>query len=442
MDVRYERLVLESDGRSLTLDLHPRLTVLAGLGPDERQALAAELLGALRSRRGGVHVELVDDTGRHLAVFRPTEGKVRVIDVDRVTEVTGEFLDGEGHVDLLHPTGLDLTTSRRKLVLAPADVQAEQRGDAVIRQLAALDQGKLWTSAELVLRAERNLDAESQAVGASAEDAELIARIEDRHHRLEAALERHERIRRLSLAICATGLLGALVAVLRDLDQVAVSMVMAACISMLGAVYTRNQANAAGAAEAEALAEAGATSYLGFHMQRVEEMLTTENARKRLLEAAAHCRTATEAWHALAGDVAPMWALDHYEEIASAAAARREIDLRARTTLHVDLRGLDSGAGDPARVLVDRITEVSHLGEGGESYPLILDDPFVGVDAGARPAVLELLAHAASSVQLIYLTGDEAVASWARLEALTGALAIIEPAAQAAPAPVQRAAGS
>ena len=51
----------------------------------------------------------------------------------------------------------------------------------------------------------------------------------------------------------------------------------------------------------------------------------------------------------------------------------------------------------------------------------------------ARPAVLELLTHAAESVQVIYLTNDEDVASWARLEALTGALSIIEPTTERAP---------
>lgn len=425
--MRYERLVLEADGTTFTLELHPRLTVLAGVGPQERHALAAELLGALRSDRAGVHLEIVDDAGRHLAVFRPTEGRARVIDVDQVAEVTSEFLDQGGRLDLLRPTGLDLTTTRRKLVLGPADLRIEQQGSEVIRRLAALDQGELWIAAERLLAAERALDTVSQSMGASAEDAELIERVEERHRRMEAAVGQYDRIRKLNLAICAAGLVGASAAIWRSQNPLAVCFVVAALLSIAAAFVTRRMAGAATRAEQDALADAGASSYLGFHLQRVEGMLSGEQTRKRLAETSSAHRAAAATWGALAGDVPAPWALEHADEITKAAAARRAIDLRAKATLSVDLAGLEAGAGDPARVLVDRIAEASHLGAGKESYPLILDDPFATLDAASRPAVLELLSHAADSVQLIYLTDDPDVVSWARLEALTGALSIVEP---------------
>ena len=78
-------------------------------------------------------------------------------------------------------------------------------------------------------------------------------------------------------------------------------------------------------------------------------------------------------------------------------------------------------------MLVARLAELRRLGGGGESCPLLLDDPFAELDRSAKPALLELLSHASGSPQLVYLTDDEDVASWARLEALTGALSIIEP---------------
>jgi hypothetical protein len=431
--VRYERLVLEAEGTTFTLDLHPRLTVLAGVGPEERHALAAELLGALRSNRTGVHLEIVDDAGRHLAVFRPTEGRARVIDVDQVAEVTHEFLDEHGKLDLLRPTGLDLAASRRKLVLRPSDMRTEREGSELIRRLAAVDQGQLWSTAERVLASERTFEAESQAVGASSDDAQLIERVEERHQRMESAISQHERIRKLNLAICAAALVGALTAVVRQLDTVALGFVIAAVLSIGAAFVTRRLASSAAKAEQEALAEAGASSYLGFHLQRVEGMLSGEQSRKRLLEAAAAHREAVAAWADLAGEIPAAWALEHADEVTKAAAARRAIDLRAKATLAVDLDGLDDQTGDPARILVDRISEASHLGGGSESYPLILDDPFAAVDSASRPAVLELLSHAAMSVQLIYLTNDPEVVSWARLEALTGSLSIVEPTAERAP---------
>jgi hypothetical protein len=40
---------------------------------------------------------------------------------------------------------------------------------------------------------------------------------------------------------------------------------------------------------------------------------------------------------------------------------------------------------------------------------------------------LELLSRSAGSPQVILLTAEEEVASWARLEALTGGVAVLEP---------------
>jgi len=38
-NVRFERLVIEAGSNTVTLDLHPRLTVIAGAGRLEREAL-------------------------------------------------------------------------------------------------------------------------------------------------------------------------------------------------------------------------------------------------------------------------------------------------------------------------------------------------------------------------------------------------------------------
>jgi hypothetical protein len=428
--VRYERLVLEGHGTTFTLDLHPKLTVLAGISPVERTALVSELLGALHSTRTGVHLEAVEDTGRHLAVFRPSEGRARVIDVDQVTDVTGEFLDEQGHVDLLRPTGLDLASARNKLVLRGSDLQTESHADAVVDQLSRLDQGPLWIAAERSMRAARELDEASLEMGTSADDASTIEQVEERHQRFEAAVEYHDRVRRLNLAITAVAVIGTALSLLRTNGEGASAFIVTACVSMLYAVYTRNQAVNAEEAEAEALDAAGATSYLGFHVQRVEKMMTGEQARKRVMTAAAEHRRAEESWRRMVGEVSAAWALDHYEEVSEAAAARAAIDLRAQADLAIDLRQLDRGAGDPARALVERIAQLKSLGGAQEGYPLLLDDPFAELPRAAKPALLELLSHAADSTQLVYLTDDEAVASWARVEALTGALSIIEPSKQ------------
>ena len=44
------------------------------------------------------------------------------------------------------------------------------------------------------------------------------------------------------------------------------------------------------------------------------------------------------------------------------------------------------------------------------------------------PLLLELLPGLVGSLQVMLLTNDDAIASWARLEALAGELALVEPA--------------
>ena len=99
---------------------------------------------------------------------------------------------------------------------------------------------------------------------------------------------------------------------------------------MLVSVRTRTRAETARKAEAEALADAGAQSYLGFHLQRVNGMLSSDQARKRLI-AVGRRRTARapRRWKALAGDVPVDWALDHHEEITAAARVRIDITAHA-----------------------------------------------------------------------------------------------------------------
>lgn len=427
--------MIEAGSNTFTLDLHPRLTVIAGVGRSERDALVAELLGALASTRTGVHVEAIEDTGRRLAVFRPEVGRARVVDVDRAQDITSQFVDAAGRINLVAGSGLDPAAIRRKLRFGAADLQAASQGTALVRRLAAADQGALWAAAERLLTTEQVLQSEADELGSAPEDAELIERVEHRHHRLEAAVATHERLRRTCMIAAAVSAAAALAAKAFLGEGPAMLLIVWACASMLVAIYTRNRADAARKAEDETLAEAGAQSYLGFHLQRVNGMLSSEQARKRLMGAADAHRKAEAAWLALAGEIPVAWAIDHHEEIA--AAARVRIDITSHATMAFDggatgdLDG-DDDTTDLARVLVARLAELRRLGGGGESCPLVLDDPFAELDRAAKPALLELISHASGSPQLVYLTDDEDVASWARLEALTGALSIIEPAVEPA----------
>jgi hypothetical protein len=180
--------------------------------------------------------------------------------------------------------------------------------------------------------------------------------------------------------------------------------------------------------EAEALKAAGAQSYLGFHLQRVNGLLASDQHRKRLMQAAEEHRESVTAWRAVAGDVEVAWALEHREAIDAASRLRRQF---STTSDGADISVIDDSDGDLAQALLARLGDVRNLGPGGESLPLILDDPLRDLSASQKPALLELLVRASLGQQLIYLTEDEAVAAWARLEALTGELTVLEPSEMA-----------
>jgi hypothetical protein len=74
-----------------------------------------------------------------------------------------------------------------------------------------------------------------------------------------------------------------------------------------------------------------------------------------------------------------------------------------------------------------RLADLRHVGPDGQSLPLIADEPLAGVDRSDKLWMLELIGRAAGSPQVIYLTADPDVAAWARAEAQTGRLALVEP---------------
>jgi hypothetical protein len=122
--MRVERLVIEAGDNTFPLDLHPRLTVVAGMGRIERESLVGELIGALGGSRPGVHLELEERSGRHLAVFRPPTGRARVIDVDQAREVTPQFSDADGDCSILAGLGLTSRSARQAMRFGAADLRA------------------------------------------------------------------------------------------------------------------------------------------------------------------------------------------------------------------------------------------------------------------------------------------------------------------------------
>jgi hypothetical protein len=419
--VRYQRLILEAGDNAVTVRFHPKLTVVAGVGRQERELLVTELLGSLSGSRPGAHLELVDDAGRRLALIRPGNGAHRVLEVDSGEDVTEEFAGREGLPDLLAGMGLTTREARRRCRLTGAELAVESQGDSLVTSMAAVDQAALWAAAERLTSAEEALARESSAAGADVEDAPLIEDIERRHAKFETAQQQNEYVRHHGIFIAVACIPAAAIARFAlGNTTAALGFAAVAALTLVLSVVFRRRMEKAGAAEDAALARAGKQSYIGFQLQRVDRLLDGQKSLARVAAASEEQRLALAAWQALAGDVGPEWAMANQETIVSLSHRRRGA---GAGETHPDL--------DPAELahwLAARFTALRRVGPTGESLPLILDDPLLGVDAGVKQWILELIGRSAGSPQVVYLTADPDVAAWARLEAMAGHLSVLEPA--------------
>ncbi len=426
----FERLVIESGDNSISFDLHPRLTVISGLEQMERDGLVNEFIGALGNSRSGVHLELMADNGHRYAVFRPSGANHRVIDVDERLDVTAQFTDARGEIDLLSRAGLDPRGARRTMRFTAQDLAESTARDELIQQLARVDQDQLWSAATALRTAQRRLEDEADAVGTSVEDAAVIERIEQRHEAFERTQAQSEQVRHVTFVVAGLAALLTLPMV-RFVGSVAVApLVLVAAAAVLVSIVYWRRLESARSAEDDALADAGAESYLGFHLQRVNNLLSSDSGRRRLITAAEEHRDAAQRWSSLAGDIDVEWAASNHADVSAAARLRQDV-------APVGHLGADSQLDDTAAIahaVVTRLAALRDLGGSSESFPALLDDPFSNLDSGMLPTLLEIMVQSSERQQIILLTESPTVASWARVEAMTGALGIIEPTPTSRPA--------
>lgn len=421
--MRIERLVIEAGDSTLQLDLHPRLTVVAGMGEIERASLLGEVIGALAGSRSGVHVEVEERSGRHLAVFRPATGRARVVDVDAARDVTAELQDPSGSCDLLQRLGLDRASARQVMRLGPADLATSTDHSEAIEVLAGLDQKRVWSAADALQRAEGDLTSEAEAIGSGPEDAAMIEEVEARHLAVERAADTVESTRKRTFwigGIAATATVPATALA----GRAGLGLLAIAALSVTMSLAARLRLTRAARAEERALADAGAASYLGFQLQRVNGLLGDDSNRKALMDVAAARRQAQVDWQRVAGDIPLAWALANRAEIEAAAGLRREVDALATISQSAPDLPHDVTA-ELAQALVARVAHARAV--AGEGLPLILDEPFIDLEPTVKPMLLELLGRSSGDPQIVILTDDEDVASWARLEALTGEVRLLEP---------------
>ena len=382
--MRYERLIMTSGDQAVSVRFHPRLTVIAGVGPLEREGITSELLGTLRGPRPGTNLEVVTDAGQHIAVLRPGWGMGdRALDAKTGAELTSRLTTPDGRLDLLAPLGFDLADARRQTRFSSLDLMPRETKDSLVLGLAARPQGELWRTAERLDAARKRLEAAATSLGATPEDTAAIAEVDARHREFEKAQDRCESIRHHGAFTGVACAVAGVPAVLMNRWSALGFVAVAAGFTLLAVLYRRRLAQAE-KAEAEALEAAGASSYGGFLHRRVAAMIgAQESVRHEISAAVTEHRKAQAAWTALVGDVDLDWAMERKADIAAAAGCAGDPDAEAQAASLLRRRGADPR--ELAELVLKRIASLQTVGMSGESLPLILDEPFVGLDRARDP---------------------------------------------------------
>lgn len=428
--MHFERLAIEASETTFTLDFHERVTVIAGVGKHEREGLMNELVGALGSGRSGVHLEIVSDAGSRYALFRPTGAPHRVVDIDRAEDVTVSFTDDHGRVNILQRAGLPDETARKSMRVSAADLATKSKRERFVLALAHIDPGRLWDVAQKVKDREEHLNLSAEAVGSTPDEAELYQLVEARHLEFEAAQAEVERVRQATLLVATAATVLALPGAILLGAWFAIPLLLAAAGMGVYSASFWQRMHAARKGEEAALRDVGANSYMCFQINRVNGLLANDHHRKELMQAAEDHRAALTEWQVLAGEVPVEWAIDHRRTITEAHRDLRET-LGLNNAIGINLPPVDETFADISDAVRERLETTKVLGAGGESFPTFLDDPFRDTSTTTKAELLEFLVAASAQQQIIYLTDDEDVASWARLEAITGLLSIIEPGTRA-----------
>jgi len=426
--VHFERLVIEAGTNTFSLDINRRLTVVAGVGRLERDGLISELVSALGTGRSGVHLELASDAGTRYTIFRPVGGRHRVVDIDREHDVTSAFVDASGAVNLLGRAGLDEKQAARQMRISESDLFTKSTQEEFILTLAHVDQGRLWDVASKVEYRTQKLREVAEAAGSTAQEAEAYEEIERRHHAFEAALERHERMRHLWFMVSGITAIGTVPAAMALGTYITIPMILAAVATTMSSIVSWQRLEKARRQEKRALREAGAQSYLTFQVSRVNGLVSGDHHRKLMITAAEFHRNALVEWQLLAGDVPVDWAIEHRAEVRAAAARLRDAIGGQHNPMAMNLSAIEETTADVSHALLDHLDKLGSLGVGGESFPAFLDDPFANLPPESKPALLALLLEVSQHQQVIYLTEDPDIASWARASTATGRVAIVEPA--------------
>lgn len=369
---------------------------------------------------------------------------------DLVTDLDGQERVGQPDRDRLAmlpgepPADLDeLITELRRAVSAHASLDHRLQSlsvaklpapsDPLVAELGLYDQAPLWRAADRAAEATKAMRELQISLGGVEVDEmgpapELIDAIEVAHAELEAAERSAAAVRLPGIAGQAFGAALALIGVLSVVAVIPVGVIVAGTAAFLGVLRPRRRLRSAARAELEALERAEATTYLGFHIRRVEASVDPQ-LRSLVVTTMTEHRSALAEWVELVGTVELDHALALRTEIDAYCAALRDLGDTAEELelLRNELHGTAEPAVAVARqVVIDAIAPFD-LGEDDLTDLATLPDAVVRqCERGAAARVQTQLEAAEASVEDIAGRLDELLLELGfdagELEARAGAL--------------------
>ncbi len=405
--MKFKRLVVEDGTSSRYIDLHPRLTVVAGLDQADRRVLLGELRNSLGAHADGSHLELETNNGSHLAVFRAPGGDHRVIDVVNTNDVTPYFLDASGNVN----PAFGMKMHDEKLVIDSASLANRVDEDRNLDALTGADQEQLWAALDRIRETEA-LTAEAERQHSELKpdtEAEVSAEVYDNYFASSEPVPTTYKIATfVALGLAA----GAAYCFTAGLTYIGAGLGVVGLFALGYFGYPLVRQLLAQRAANNALEEAGVDNFFDFQLQQVDGMLAQDEYRKKLRHASTEHEEAVEAWNEIAGDIEPSFAHAHRTAIQTGAALRAA-DPEDDPT---------SGFLHPTTPLVLRA--IGTVDTETETVPRILDAPFSGLDEENRRTLLDTLFVASEHRQMILLANEADVSSWA-LQHLGGDASIV-----------------
>jgi hypothetical protein len=430
--VRIDRVVTSENNSTSIVELHPQLTVIAGLDANAHRDFAQKIVGALGVTEDGTHVEFSDSEDSRYVAFRGDTGAHMVLDAATGEDHSNEFLDEQGRIDVLRSIGyLSRREAERYCVLDSAELESLGSEDLVIDALARLDQTELWNLVDAVDNAEASVRVQADAAGPTGLAEEMFDIVEERRSVTLRTAENMTRWRWAAVIVTPVALLASYLCTLTPFAVASLPLLGVAMAAALGSFDAQRRHNLAMQHEERVLLKAEADSYADYQISRGNGLVAGDEQRIAYMDAAKHHRAVAQQWSASFGEVTPTWVRRHRRDIEAVArlyeVADNDDDLVAEST-RTEIASL------PLSTALMRWMQSSSIGRS--TLPAVLCEPFANLPDELVPTLLESLIRSSSRRQTVLITNDASVVAWATVEGMAGTLSVLNIGAEQADQPV------